>query len=124
VDAVLTVHAGGRWVPAALVRSATAPAPAALSPRQVEVLEPLAQGLSNKEIAAVLGFTADGAKAHLKAIYARRQRCVPTVRRAGGLSSPPCEHRRGEPYSRSAPASPSFAAPRLPAGSTARNVTT
>jgi DNA-binding NarL/FixJ family response regulator len=71
VDAVLTVHAGGRWVPAALVRPAGAPAAAALSPRQAEVLELLAKGLSNKEIAAVLGFSEDGAKAHLKAIYAK-----------------------------------------------------
>ena len=33
------------------------------------MLDLLAAGLSNKEIARALGFTADGAKAHLKAIY-------------------------------------------------------
>ena len=38
---------------------------------QLEVLELLAQGLSNKEIAAVLGFTIDGTKAHLRAIFSK-----------------------------------------------------
>ena len=37
----------------------------------VEVLELLAKGLSNKEIAAVLGFTTDGTKAHLRTIFAK-----------------------------------------------------
>jgi len=44
---------------------------APLSPRQIEVLELLAKGLTNKEIAVVLGFTTDGTKAHLRAIFAK-----------------------------------------------------
>ena len=35
------------------------------------MLEFLAKGLSNKEIAIVLGFTTDGSKAHLRAIFAK-----------------------------------------------------
>ena len=70
--ALLAVHRGERWVPAGLahrLREHEQEAP--LSPRQLEVLELLAKGLSNKEIAAVLGFTTDGTKAHLRAIYTK-----------------------------------------------------
>ena len=42
-----------------------------LSARQLEVLELLAKGFSNKEIARLLGFSEDGAKAHLKAIFTK-----------------------------------------------------
>ena len=70
--ALLAVHRGERWLPAGLarrLREHTQEAP--LSARQLEVLELLAKGLSNKEIAAVLGFTTDGTKAHLRAIFAK-----------------------------------------------------
>lgn len=52
-----------------LRQPAALPAEALLSRRQREVLDLLVSGLSNKEIARALGFTMDGAKAHLKAIY-------------------------------------------------------
>lgn len=72
VEAILAVHRGERWVPAIVARlAAEGRAQPTLSARQTEVLELLAKGLSNKEIATVLGFTADGAKAHLKSIYAK-----------------------------------------------------
>lgn len=70
--ALLAVHRNERWIPADLARrleERTREAP--LSSRQLEVLELLAKGLSNKEIATVLGFTTDGTKAHLKSIYAK-----------------------------------------------------
>ncbi len=72
INALLTVQRGERWLPAVLarrLREHTQEAP--LSARQLEVLELLAKGLSNKEIAAVLGFTTDGTKAHLRAIFAK-----------------------------------------------------
>ncbi len=72
VAALLTVHRGERWLPAGLarrLREHTQEVP--LSARQLEVLELLAKGLSNKEIATVLGFTIDGTKAHLRAIFAK-----------------------------------------------------
>jgi DNA-binding NarL/FixJ family response regulator len=46
-------------------------AQADLTPRQVEVLELLAKGMSNKDIARLLGFTEDGAKAHMRNIFAK-----------------------------------------------------
>ena len=71
VDAVLAVHRGERWLPASLAKRVEQDAKESpLSPRQLEVLELLAKGLSNKEIASVLEFTTDGVKHHLKSIYA------------------------------------------------------
>jgi len=72
ITALLAVHRGEKWLPANIarrLREHTQEAP--LSQRQIEVLELLAKGLSNKEIANVLGFTTDGTKAHLRAIFAR-----------------------------------------------------
>jgi two-component system, NarL family, response regulator len=42
-----------------------------LSSRQMEVLEWLTKGLTNKEIGHLMGITEDGVKAHLKHIYHR-----------------------------------------------------
>jgi len=70
--ALLAVYRGEQWLPANIarrLREHTQEAP--LSPRQIEVLELLAKGLSNKEIAGVLGFTTDGTKAHLRTIFAK-----------------------------------------------------
>ena len=72
ITALLAVHRGEKWLPANIarrLREHTRETP--LSTRQIEVLELLAKGLSNKEIANVLGFTTDGTKAHLRAIFAR-----------------------------------------------------
>jgi len=72
ITALLAVHRGEPWLPADIarrLREHTQEAP--LSPRQIEVLELLAKGLTNKEIAGVLGFTIDGTKAHLRAIFAK-----------------------------------------------------
>jgi len=72
ITALLAVHRGEQWLPANIarrLREHTQEAP--LSPRQIEVLELLAKGLSNKEIAGVLGFTTDGTKAHLRTIFAK-----------------------------------------------------
>ena len=72
ITALLAVHRGESWLPANIarrLREHTQEPP--LSPRQLEVLELLAKGLSNKEIAGVLGFTTDGTKAHLRTIFAK-----------------------------------------------------
>ncbi len=47
---------------------AVAPAGAALTPRELEVLRLVARGLSNKEIAADLGITTHTVKYHLAAV--------------------------------------------------------
>ena len=70
--AIVTIAGGGMFVPDTLRRLAAESAAAPpLSARQREVLDLLVKGLSNKEIASVLGFTEDGAKSHLKSIFAK-----------------------------------------------------
>ena len=66
------VHAGRRVFPpeilAAIKRRAGQPA---LTSREVQVLELLAEGKRTKEIAAALGVTSDTANAHIKNIYSK-----------------------------------------------------
>jgi len=64
VDAVL-VAAGNRN------RSSKQPAPAGLTPRQVDVLRLVADGLSNKEIGERLGISPRTAEHHVQDIYTR-----------------------------------------------------
>lgn len=71
-EAIRTVHEGGRWLPAQVARMAEERAKQPeLSKREIEVLDLVAKGLTNKEIAGVLGFSEDGAKQHLRKIYAK-----------------------------------------------------
>jgi len=72
MDAIQAVQSGGQWIPAGLTKRLKEYGhQPALTMRQLEVLELLAKGLSNKEIASVLGFTEDGTKEHLKAVFAK-----------------------------------------------------
>jgi DNA-binding NarL/FixJ family response regulator len=60
---------GGRYLRRkSLSDSPSAVATPQLTPREIEVLELLAKGLSNKEIASVLNFTDFTAKAHVRNI--------------------------------------------------------
>lgn len=66
---VREVYAGHRPVPPniqALLSARTASA--ALSPREIEVLEAIAKGMQNKEVAFALRITEDTVKAHVKSI--------------------------------------------------------
>jgi DNA-binding NarL/FixJ family response regulator len=69
---ILDVHAGRRVFPpeilAAIKHRAGQPA---LTSREVQVLELLAEGKRTKEIAAALGVTTDTANAHIKNIYSK-----------------------------------------------------
>ena len=72
VAALRAVHRGERWLPAGVAaRWPEIQEQPSLSARQLEVLELLGKGFSNKEIARLLGFSEDGAKAHLKTIFAK-----------------------------------------------------
>lgn len=72
VAAVRAVAGGGRWVPSEIAgRLQDRDENAELSPRQCEVLELVAKGLSNKDIAALLGFSESGAKQHLRQIFSK-----------------------------------------------------
>jgi DNA-binding NarL/FixJ family response regulator len=69
VLAIREVHRGGRYLPADVAqRLAERSGTPQLTPREIEVLELLAKGLSNKEIARVLDFTEFTAKAHVRNI--------------------------------------------------------
>lgn len=71
-EAIRTVHGGGTWIPEGIANVARERAGQPdLSGREVEVLDLVAKGLTNKEIAGVLGFSEDGAKQHLRKIYGK-----------------------------------------------------
>ena len=70
IQAIFKVHAGGQAFPAGLLRQIKEAKEAPLlTDRQIEVLEFLSKGLSNKEIAGVLGFSEAGTKKHLVTIF-------------------------------------------------------
>lgn len=70
IRVIREVHSGRRVIPpeiaAALEQRASQPS---LTVRESQVLELLATGKRNKEIAAVLGISADTASAHVKSIF-------------------------------------------------------
>ena len=70
IRVIREVHSGGRVIPpeiaAALEQRASQPT---LTLRESQVLELLATGKRNKEIAAALGISADTASAHVKSIF-------------------------------------------------------
>ena len=67
VDAIRAVAEGGSYIPKEIkaLYQARRDSPE-LTPRELETLQLLAQGLSNREIAARLGVSENGAKVHLK----------------------------------------------------------
>jgi DNA-binding NarL/FixJ family response regulator len=72
LPALHAIMRGERWIPPEVARSlANRSLREELSPREVQVLEELAAGGSNKEIAAVLNITEHTVKAHLKNILAK-----------------------------------------------------
>lgn len=74
VDALRKVHAGGRFLPQPVSRTLASRTPDAdLSSREREVLNLLARGKSNKEIAAQLGITEATVKCHVSVILMRLQ---------------------------------------------------
>lgn len=72
IHAIRAVAAGERVFSAAIERQLKVSAPSPdLTPRQVEILKYVANGLSNREIAPLIGIGPDCVKAHLKAAFAR-----------------------------------------------------
>jgi len=68
VGALSVVLAGGVYMPAALLDAARQPSVPGLTARQQDVAALLAKGLTNKEIASVLGIGAGTVKTHVAAI--------------------------------------------------------
>lgn len=93
VAAIRQVHAGGTWITGNLAQLAAERAEQPdLSAREIEVLELVDKGLTNKEIAQVLGFSEDGAKHHLRRIFSKlgvsvRTEAIWEARRRGILRS-------------------------------------
>lgn len=72
VDAIRRVHAGARFIPPPIARTLAARMPDSdLSGREREVLELIAKGKSNKEIANNLRITEATVKCHVSTILAR-----------------------------------------------------
>ncbi len=72
IPALRAVIAGQRWIPKEVaIRLATRKTFEELSPREVQVLNELAKGLSNKAIADTLNISEHTVKDHLKSILAK-----------------------------------------------------
>lgn len=72
IDALLRVHSGGRFLPPPVERALASRMPDSdLSSREQEVLRRLVDGLSNKEIANLLGITEATVKCHVSTILMR-----------------------------------------------------
>lgn len=71
-EAIRTVHAGRRLLPPEVAdRLAQRLSGPSLTPREIAVLELVARGLSNREIAAALSIGPGTIKTHLERIYAK-----------------------------------------------------
>jgi DNA-binding NarL/FixJ family response regulator len=72
VEALQRVHAGSRYIPPPVAKVLASRTPNSdLSSRELEVLEQLVGGKSNKEIAALLGITEATVKSHVSTILLR-----------------------------------------------------
>jgi len=72
VEALQRVHAGGRFIPPPVAKALASRTPNSdLSTRELEVLEQLVAGKSNKEIATKLGITEATVKSHVSTILLR-----------------------------------------------------
>jgi len=91
VEAIRHVAAGETWLPKHIQQQlAQRNNEEQLTARQIEVLQLLAQGQSNKAIGSLLGISEDGAKAHVKQIFLKlrvsdRTSAVATAVRRGIL---------------------------------------
>jgi DNA-binding NarL/FixJ family response regulator len=69
IEAIRRVHAGERCFPEAVQRRLADPGThKRLSPREMQTLDLMRRGLSNRDIGVALGVTENTAKAHVKAI--------------------------------------------------------
>jgi DNA-binding NarL/FixJ family response regulator len=72
VETIRAVYAGGRRIPAEIAADLAAHlGEDSLSEREIQVLRSVAQGNSNKAVAAQLGVTEETVKAHMKSIVSK-----------------------------------------------------
>lgn len=73
IDAIRNAQAGRKLVPSDLAKRDEVALRSALTPREIEVLKHIAQGLSNKEIGTLLGTAAGTVKIHVQNILEKLQ---------------------------------------------------
>lgn len=71
IEAVRVVHLGGQYIPREIASRMSQRMHSDMSPREIEVLRLIAQGRSNKEIAAKLGIVEGTVKAHVTNIFGK-----------------------------------------------------
>jgi DNA-binding NarL/FixJ family response regulator len=71
LEAIRTIHAGGRYLPPEISGRLETQLNSEISTRELEVLQLIARGKSNKEIAAHLGIVEGTVKAHLARIFTK-----------------------------------------------------
>lgn len=71
IEAVRVVHLGGQYIPREIASRMSQRLHSDMSSREIEVLRLIAQGRSNKEIAAALGIVEGTVKAHVTNIFAK-----------------------------------------------------
>jgi DNA-binding NarL/FixJ family response regulator len=72
LGAIRAVHRGERVIPAAVAAKLAEFTPRIdLTPREVEVLQLVAKGLSNRDVAGIIGRTDETVKVHLKNIFSK-----------------------------------------------------
>ena len=72
LGAIRAVHRGERVIPAAVAAKLAEFTPRIdLTPREVEVLHLVAKGLSNRDVAGIIGRTDETVKVHLKNIFSK-----------------------------------------------------
>ena len=72
LSAIRAVHRGERVIPAAVAAKLAEFTPRIdLTPREIEVLQLVARGLSNRDVAGVIGRTDETVKVHLKNIFTK-----------------------------------------------------
>jgi DNA-binding NarL/FixJ family response regulator len=70
VKAIRTVRAGQRYLPAAIAAQLAArPQRRTFTPRELDVLDLLRRGMSNRDIGLALGVSENTAKTHVKALF-------------------------------------------------------
>jgi two-component system NarL family response regulator len=70
VTAIRTVHAGERYLPESIsIRLAARPQRRTFTARELEVLDLLRRGMSNREIGVALGLSENTAKTHVKTLF-------------------------------------------------------
>ena len=71
LEAIRVVHRGEQYMPSEIARRVGERMLAQLSPREIEVLQSLGRGLSNKEIGAKLGVVEGTVKIHITNIFGK-----------------------------------------------------